>query len=256
MNTITKITICGLILSIFGCGGGSSDPATSSNAAPPPPPADQLSGGLWYGTMASDSAMGSEDIIALVSEQGEFRFISVSLIQMSGVLTVSGSSLSGDGRAFASPGGTWPDGEAVGDVAITATVTQRSSMIGAYSTSTMESGTFELFYDPLYERDSSLALLAGMWTAYDDLGNPEVTFSVANAGSFDGQNTLGCISSGQFSIIDARFDLYAVHSTVSACAIAGEYSGLAILADIVAANDALIFAVDNGDIAVLLGLQK
>jgi hypothetical protein len=95
-----------------------------------------------------------------------------------------------------------------------------------------------------------------MWTAYDDFGNPDVTFSVQGGGSYDGQNALGCTSAGQFSIIDARFDLYAVQSTVSGCAIAGDYSGLAVVADLIAPNDTMIFAVDNGTTAVLLGLQK
>jgi hypothetical protein len=206
--------------------------------------------------MTSDAATGSEDVIAMVSEDGEFRIVTVSLIQMSGMLTVTGASATGDGRAFASPGGTWPDGSTVGDVEIAATVDERQSLSGAYSTSTNESGTFDLLYDPLYERSSSLVLLAGMWTAYNDFGNPEVTFSVQGGGSFDGQSALGCTSAGQFSIIDARFDLYAVHSTVSGCAIAGNYSGLAVIADLIAANDTMIFAVDNGTTAVLLGLQK
>jgi hypothetical protein len=206
--------------------------------------------------MTSSAAMGSEEIIAMVSEAGDFRIISVSLIQMSGAMTVSGSRVSANGRGFAGPGGSWPDGSSVGNVTIDGTLAQRTLMSGIYSTSTMESGSFELFYDELYERNSSLALLAGVWTAYDDLGSPEVTFTVQSTGGFNGQNAQGCTSNGQFSIIDARYDLYAVRSTVSGCPIAGDYSGFSLLADIGAANDAVMFAVDNGDIAILLGLQK
>ena len=256
MKTVCKTAVLGFALLAAACNGGGSDPAPSSNTSTPPPPVNELPGGLWYGTISSDSAMGSEDAIAMISEDGEFRIITVSLIQMSGVLTVSGSSASGDGRAFASPGGIWLDGSTVGNVQINATVDQRNSISGAYSTSTSESGTFDLLYDPLYERDSSLAMLTGLWTAYDDFGNPEVSFSIQAGGSFDGQNALGCMSDGQFSIIDARFDLYAVHSTVSGCAIAGNYSGLAVVADLVTLNDVMIFAVDDGNRAVLLGLQK
>jgi hypothetical protein len=251
MKTIMTRAFLGFALLNAACNGSGSDPA---NSATPPAPVNQLPGGLWYGTITSDTAMGAEDVIAMVSEDGEFRIITISLLQMSGILTVSGASATGDGRAFASPGGTWPDGSTVGDVEIAATVDERDTMSGAYSTSTNESGTFDLLYDPLYERDSSLGLLTGMWTAYDDFGNPDVTFSVQGGGSFDGQNALGCTSAGQFSIIDARFDLYAVQSTVSGCAIAGDYSGLAVVADLIAPNDTMIFAVDNGTTAVLLGL--
>lgn len=256
MKTTMKTAILGFALLLAACNDSGSDPAPRPNSPTPPPPANQLPGGLWFGTLTFDSAMGSEEVIAMISEDGEFRFITDSPIQMSGVLTVSGTSASGDGRAFASPGGIWPDGSTVGDVEIAATVDQRSSISGAYSTSTNESGSFDLLYDPLYERDSSLAMLTGMWTAYDDLGNPEVTFSIQGSGSFDGQNALGCTSAGQFSIIDARFDLFAVQSTVSGCAIAGDYSGLAVVADLLALNDVMIFAVDNGTTTVLLGLQK
>ncbi|MDH4049096.1 MAG: hypothetical protein OEW68_07600 [Gammaproteobacteria bacterium] len=256
MNKFKVLACAGLMSVLAACGGGSDAPATPPVVVTPPP-VDQLPGGLWFGTMTFDAAMGSEDVIGMVSEDGRLRLISAdTLTQMSALVTVAGTSLTGDGKAFASPGGIWPDGSTVGDLSIAATVAQRNTMSGAWSTTATESGTFDLYYDDFYERDSSLSLLSGMWTAYDDLGNPDVTFTIQNSGSFDGQNMQGCVSNGQISIIDSRFDLYAVQSTISGCGIAGDYSGLISIFDLISQNDAMVFVVDNGSTAILLGLQK
>jgi hypothetical protein len=250
-----NVLILGAVLALTACGGGSG--SSQGTTVVPPPPPDQAAAGLWYGTLTFDAAMGSEDVIAIVSEDGQFRMISAdTLVQMSGTVAVDSSSLTGTGVAFASPGGTWPDGSSAADMTLTATVVERDTISGAWSSTAMESGTFEWFYDPLYERDSSLSLLEGMWTAYDELGNPDVTFTIQNSGSFDGQNGQGCVSIGQFTIIDAAFNVYQVQSTVSGCGIAGDYSGLAVLADLVTPNDIMVFTVDNGDRAILLGFQK
>lgn len=255
MNIFKSLMIPGIVLALAACGGGGSGAPQGTVTVPPPP--DQVASGLWFGTLTFDSAMSSEDVIGIVSEDGQFRMISAdTLVQMSGNVSVDGSSLSGTGKAFASPGGIWPDGSSVADLSMTATVTQHDSISGAWSTTAMESGTFEWVYDPLYERDSSLSLLEGMWTAYDDLGNMDVTFTIQDSGSFDGQNAQGCVSAGQFTIIDAAYNVYEVHSTVSGCAIAGDYSGHAILADLLAPNDIMVFAVDDDNRAILLGFQK
>jgi hypothetical protein len=120
-----------------------------------------------------------------------------------------------------------------------------------------ESGSFEFFYDPtFYERSSPLALLTGSWTSYDELLNPDVTFTIAADGSFSGQSSTGCTSIGQFSVIDAAFNLYEIQSTVSGCPIAGDHVGLAFLADFFVPNDALFFAVDNGSRATWIGFEK
>jgi len=256
MNTLTRLMTLGLAAGLAACGGG-SDPAPVPNIGPPLPPADQLPGGLWYGTLTSDASMGTEDIVGMVSEDGKFRLISVvTTWQMSGTVTVAGTALTATGKAIAGPGSIWPDGSTVGDVTLTATMAQRDFISGAFSTTATDSGTFELLYDPYYERVSDLTLLEGLWTAYDDLGNPDVTFSIDPAGAVDGQNTQGCVSNGQISLIDARYDLYDVQSTISSCGIAGDYTGMAFVFDLTAPNDALILAVDNGSVAILLGLQK
>jgi len=260
MNTYTRfITTC-LVLALAGCGGGGSgdSPAPNPPTPPPPPPTDALPGGHWFGTVTNDLHAVTEEYMAMVDENGRFRFASVdSAVQMSGNFAIVGNALTGDGIAFADAGVVWLDSTSATPVTIEGTISSRSEMSGTWVTAAGELGTFEFFYDPtFYERASPLNLLAGSWIAYDENLNPQVTFTIAADGSFVGQNTLGCNSIGQFVIIDVDFNLYEVQSTIADCALAGDYVGLAFLGDLVAPNDVLILANDNGSRAFLTGFQK
>ena len=259
MNTYTRFMTACLVLALTGCGGGGSGDSPPPNPPPPPPPpSDAQPGGHWFGTVTSDLHAVTEEYIAMVDENGRFRFASVdSTVQMSGNFVIAGDTLTGDGMAFADAGVFWPDSSSATPVTIEGTISSRSEMSGTWATAAGELGTFEFFYDPtFYERASPLSLIAGSWIAYDDNLNPQVTFTIAEDGSFVGQNTLGCNSTGQFAIIDAGFNLYEVQSTIADCALDGEYIGLAFLADLLVPNDALILANDNGSRAFLTGLEK
>jgi len=260
MNTYTRfITTC-LVLALAGCGGGGSgdSPAPNPPTPPPPPPTDALPGGHWFGTVTNDLHAVTEEYMAMVDENGRFRFASVdSAVQMSGNFATVGNALTGDGIAFADAGVVWLDSTSATPVTIEGTISSRSEMSGTWVTAAGELGTFEFFYDPtFYERASPLNLLAGSWIAYDENLNPQVTFTIAADGSFVGQSTRGRNSIGQFVIIDVDFNLYEVQSTIADCALAGDYVGLAFLGDLVAPNDVLILANDNGSRAFLTGFQK
>jgi hypothetical protein len=98
--------------------------------------------------------------------------------------------------------------------------------------------------------------LAGQWTVYDDNLNPFATFTVETDGRFTAQNVLGCTSMGQISIIDSKFNVYDIRSTITGCAIAGDYAGLGALGKVSQPNDAFLFSVSNDLRALLLGLQR
>jgi hypothetical protein len=262
MNTHLRSMITCFVLALAGCGGGSGDsPAPNPPPPlppPPPPPTDALPGGHWFGTATNDLHAVTEEYIAMVDENGRFRFASVdSAVQMSGNFAIVGDALSGDGTAFADAGVFWLDSTSATPVTIEGTISSRSEMSGTWTTVAGELGTFEFFYDPtFYERASPLNLLAGSWIAYDENLNPQVTFTIAADGSFVGQNTLGCNSMGQFAVIDAGFNLYEVQSTIADCVLAGEYIGLAFLGDLLAPNDVLILSNDNGSRAFLTGFER
>lgn len=261
MKTLTRFIGTWLVLAMAGCGGGGSGDSPAPNPPappPPPPPTDALPGGHWFGTVTNDLHAVTEEYVALVDENGRFRFVSVdSTVQMSGNFAIVGDALTGDGTAFADAGVVWLDSKSATPVTIEGTISSRSGMSGTWTTTAGELGTFEFFYDPtFYERASPLDLLAGSWIAYDELMNPEATFTIVADGSFTGQNVLGCNTTGQFAIVDADFNLYEVQSTIADCALAGDYIGLAFLADLLVPNDALILANDNGSRAFLTGFQK
>ena len=259
MNIHTRFMAACLALALAGCGGGSSGDSPPPNPPPPPPaPTDALPGGHWFGTVTNDLHAVTEEYIAMVDENGRFRFVSVdSAVQMSGNFAIAGDTLTGDGTAFADAGVVWLDSTSATPVTIEGTISSRSEMSGTWVTAAGELGTFEFFYDPtFYERASPLSLLAGSWIAYDENLNPQVTFTIAEDGSFVGQNTLGCNSMGRFTVIDADFNLYEVQSTITDCALAGEYIGLAFLGDLLEPNDVLILANDNGSRAFLTGFEK
>lgn len=249
-----------LILAACGGGGGSSTPSpvVVIPPPPPPPPADELPGGHWFGTLTNDLNSVTEDFILMVDESGRFRFVSVdSAVQMSGNFIVAGSTLDGDGIAFADAGVFWLDATSATPVTIAGTLDERSTMSGTWTTTSGESGSFDFQYDPtFYERVSQLDQLAGSWISYDEFQNPEVTFTIAADGSFNGQNTMGCNTLGQFGLIDSGFNLFEVQATISSCSLAGDYVGLAFLADILAPNDVMLYAVDNGSRAYLIGFEK
>lgn len=199
MNTYTRFVITFFVLAVAGCGGGGSGDSPAPNPPPPPPPpTDALPGGHWFGTVTNDLHAITEEYIALVDENGRFRFASVdSTVQMSGNFAIVGDALTGDGTAFADAGVVWLDSRSATPVTIEGIISSRSEMSGTWTTTAGELGTFEFFYDPtFYERASPLGLLAGSWIAYDELMNPEATFTIAADGSFTGQNVLGCNSTG------------------------------------------------------------
>lgn len=260
MNTFRCLLTSCFALVLAACGSeGTGAPPDPSPAPPlPPPPADAKPGGHWFGFLTNDFNMVTEVYIAMVDENGRFRFASLdSAVQMSGNFSVSGNDLTGEGTAFADAGVFWLDAKSATPVTIGATITERSEMSGTWTTVAGEFGSFEFFYDPaFYERASPVDLLAGTWIGYDELENPDVAFTIAADGSFTGQNSMGCNSVGQFAVIDASFNLYEVQSTIADCALAGEYAGLAFLGDLLVPNDALVFATDNGSRAYLLGLAR
>jgi hypothetical protein len=254
MNTTKRLLLLGAVLMVTGCGGGSSP---SPGAGIAPPPINEAPGGLWFGTLSFDSGMITEEFVAMTTDDGRFRFVSVdSEVHFVGQGQVSGASLNGTARVFADSGLNWLDGNHVVDATVTAVLTARDSISGGWATASGESGTFEFFYDPLNDRDSATTLLEAVWTGYDEFGNPVINLAIDSSGSLSGQNAQGCVSAGQLTVIDPEFNLYEIHSEISGCFIAGSYSGFAFLGDLFAVNDAMVVSIDDGERTILLGLQR
>ncbi|MDH4107141.1 MAG: hypothetical protein OEW35_02390 [Gammaproteobacteria bacterium] len=263
MGTKTNFLSLGLVLLLAACGGGgggggSGSPNPPPPPPPPPPPVNAIPAGHWFGTLSNDTSAVIEEYVAMVDAGGRFRLVSVdSAVQMSGNFLVDVNAFTGDATAFADTGAVWLSGSPATTVTLEGGVVQGDAFSGIWTAASGERGSFAFVYDgTFYERAGTLDQLAGSWISYDDFGSPSVTFTILADGSFTGQNTLGCTSSGQFAVIDEGFNLFEVQSTIIGCAVAGEYIGLAFLADILGPNDALVFAVDNGSRATVLGFER
>lgn len=251
-------------LSVFllpGCGGSGG----GSPAAPPPPPPPPVAvpfGGLWFGTVTYDGSPTVEEAIGFVTEDGQFRFLALDdvtedMTLFAGIHSVDNGSIAGSGTGLTPPGmSTWLDGSTVTGITTTGTLAPQFSFIGEWFADAGDTGSFEFFYDAEYERASSLALLAGVWTGFDDLGNPSATFTIESNGMFTAQNTFGCTTAGEFLISDSAYNIYLVVSTISNCALAGNYSGMGGITDFASANDAIVLTIDNGSLSIVTVLLK
>ncbi|MCJ7590772.1 MAG: hypothetical protein MUO51_05420, partial [Woeseiaceae bacterium] len=130
MNVNKNILAVCLALVLTGCGGGSGGSSTPNpDTIVPPPAADALPGGHWFGTVTDNLNVVTEEYLAMVDENGRFRFISVdSAVQMSGNFSIVGDNLVGDGTAFADANISWLDGSSATPVTIAGTITGRSEM--------------------------------------------------------------------------------------------------------------------------------
>ena len=131
------------------------------------------------------------------------------------------------------------DGSSSATCTATGTIQERQSLAVTTNCTTDLGSTFSnsatLNYDSLYDRDSSLSVIAGN---YDDGG---LVLNIAvNGVIFEQDPATACIINGQVSIIDSAFNAYDFSMTFSNCLgnfaiLNGEtFTGLAILDNTVA----------------------
>lgn len=160
-----------------------------------------------------------EQLLGLVTESGEFQFISDAGFQYVGTLSVSGSTLNGNFVAFGA------DGAFAGSGAMSGTVQSRVSMSGNTSFTPVGgspvNSTITLSYSASYERDSSRALIAGN---YRELDTNVILNVNSNGVAFMQDPVSGCVVNGEASIIDAQFNAYRVSYRYSSCT--GQFAGL------------------------------
>lgn len=255
MDRKRAVFLLACFLVAAACGGGSGGAAAPPVVTPPLPAAPVL-GGFWVGEIFFDATADTDVCVGMMAETREFRFVcALSPVQFVGTLSTGFGGVTGTGLALSTD--AFLDGSFTSPLNVEGTLTEQSSLTGTWTTASPgDSGTYSFAYDTEYERDSSLALLEGSWIGLDDLGNPNTSFTIDNAGQFVAQNTNGCTSSGSFTISDSRYNVYQVDSTIVGCPISGRYSGLAAIGDNVAVNDVIILSIDDGARALFVALEK
>jgi hypothetical protein len=210
MKQSTSRFLALLILStiiVIGCGGG------GGTANPPPPPTNASPGGIWEGTSSTGGT-----ILGLVTETGEFHFLQDDGVQYFGTVNTSQNALSANFTGVTQIGTVFLDGSTTGTGTLTGTVQERMSMSGNSSFRTAGgtnvASSVTLTYDNLYERDSSLATIAGNYL--DTTTNAVINVN-GNGVVFSQDAVTGCIVNGTISIIDARYNAYRVQYSFSSC---------------------------------------
>jgi hypothetical protein len=250
-------------LALSAC-GDSSIQGDDGNVEPPILIPTQI-GGIWEGTATdSISALTPKDIQILTTEDGQFRLVSNFAVQAVGMVVLREDDdeiddLDGTVTAFAPQGFFFSDGAETSGCTIEAVLEERAKIEGSYSCNTAtdtDSGTFSAAYQSIYEQDSSIARVEGVWA------NSGLTVTIDNEGGISGQFSNGCfVTGGMAGTIDQNFNLYSLNITVDlplpdgggTCAELAEpttdYLGLAFLETDNpdhGGQDALTLQIDNG----------
>ena len=249
-QALLTISLLGVSLIGFACGSGGGGGESDS-----PPPPIQSAAGIWDGTVTSSRSGQAVQIRGIVTQNNEARFVSDESGQYSGSLTVNNSSASGILTAYAAWGYTFPDYSRVGKVTFNGNVSAKSSFPGTYS-GVGDYGSFSFTYNPVYDRSSSLEIVAGTWN-HNSSAFGNISVIISNSGSISGTTSDGCSLSGNISLIDPAYNGYRVAVSVSKCSsLNGSYNGLAAVIDTSSFNDTLVVGMSNSSTSIAADFYK
>ena len=212
------------------------------------PTVDSSAGGIWDG---KDPISGI-DVIGIVTETGEARFIRADGFQSFGGVTVSWQNLSGSYTGILPFGSLFPDGSFSGTGTVVGTVKERKSLRATFDFTTMagtrSTGTGTFTYNALYDMDSALTTFAGN---YLDTASGAIITIDDNGVIFSQDPVTSCVINGQVAIIDSDYNAYRVAYSFSNCIGAEAYlngttaTGLGVL-DALTDPESIIVGVSNG----------
>lgn len=198
-------------------GGCDASMSFAGDITPPPPPppttANQDLGGAWTGTDNNGNPLN-----ALSTDDGRFNMVVLSNgEQGTGTGTATGTDLSIAYTVVAPIGSTVFDGSESATCLGTGTIAERQSLSVSADCTTSSGGTYsataDLTYDSIYDRDSSLATIAGSYVT-----TAGVVYTVAGDGGLFAQDpNSGCVINGQVSTIDLQYNLYRVNWSYANC---------------------------------------
>ena len=250
MNRMTAMLLLALLTTAGGCFGGDGDTSGPTGGPPPPPPpppppSTSSVEGIWVGELEFevDDEPGTRSSLAvrvLVTGDGAFRWIlDDPNQQIVGTFVVNDRVLNASYGLFWYEYPWWLTSNADSQAwvyLLDGTVEERVSLSGGFNAQWLDSteykATFSLAYDPLYERGSSHAKLAGTYV------DSEESLTVDASGTLFYQSSRsGCVGNGSANLINTDFNLYSVSFAVGNCTgndgarNGRSYTGLAYLAD-------------------------
>jgi hypothetical protein len=193
------------------CGGGGSGPNSRVTESVGPVVASASPGGYWVG-VDSDGY----DVAMLADEEGELYFVTGLLRLGTGVLTVTGKE-GVDGVVTVPQDPVLQNQSSSTDCKLEGTLVEYQSMILDVRCKQVAGQevltTFTLNYDPIYERDSSLDTIAGL---FDYAGNDVLNIS-ADGTVFSQDGDTGCVTSGTVVATNSAFNAYKFEVRLGNC---------------------------------------
>lgn len=232
------------LLSLIGCDGGHD----GNSFAPPPPsmPADEALGGIWQGTDSNAKA-----VLALSTETGRFHLINEDGEQGFGIMSSTGTELTIDYTLVPALDETLIDGSLFADCEAAGTIRERLSLtVTTQCTTEFETvltSSALLTFDDLYDRNSSLATIAG---TYNDFGS--ILTIDSNGVLFEQDPLTRCVLNGLVGIINEEFNAYDIRLEISGCGPIADFlngstfSGIATLDN--TANPESLIAALTGEV--------
>ncbi len=211
--------LCVFFLSIIaacsgGDGGGSSTPVADGNPE-----------GIWSGTFDEEGT--TYEVSGLIHSGEIVAFSTDAGVVYKGTYSVAGDEITANMNCFESGGSFFATS------VLNGTFSEQGHLNGTFTTSYVGNGTTQgtisLAFNQIYNRPSSLELVAGDWeVAYGDYSAQAL---IDDQGHITAEDTDGCIYAGVISVLDPNHNLYAVDVDVTDCYLAGQYGGFAMLDD-------------------------
>lgn len=214
---------------LVACGGGGDG---DEGAVVPP---GQFTQGIWRGTGTLDGQAFSI-VVGIIAENGDANLLLGGDGQLRGDISSNSTDIDTSFSGLSLFGFS-------GDLFELFTFTGGTVSAGSSLTATLQSSdrtlSLDLRYDALYERPSSLPLIAGTWR--DRVGTDfDHEWQIDAAGTLSGRDSLGCIFQGQVTVPNPARNLYRIRYQISGCyANAVQVDGLAVLDDTQAFGDTL-----------------
>lgn len=237
--------LLGALALLSACGGGDVTVTSAVSGTGSPQQEVMELNGIWEGSYNSNvGGQTCGDMQGLILN-GQVRVVSEACnMVLVGSMSVSGDTVSISFNTFAADGSG-----ATGTASFSGSFTRGSIINGIYTSADGDSGNFTLNYNIIYENDSSLSKVEGSWEYKS--ATDWIDLRINNVGNIVGADNNGCSYSGNLSLIDPAYNLYAYNiilenlnsgNFVFTCPTAGNYTGVAS-----------ITAGANGSMTVLAG---
>ncbi len=149
---------------------------------------------------------------------------------------------------YAVPGSVLADGKTVASLTISGGTVDEGITLDLTVEAAGTTSTVSTTFDPIYNRGSALATVAGMY-GLDIFGDISVVTIDATTGAIFGQSPAGCTLSGEVTIDNATINIYNVALDVmdiSNCGVPdGMYVGLGITGDFAVMDDVFVFVAST-----------